>query len=105
MQDLKETMSAGGEIGLEASSLEAIVTCWLKRVSRDSIASSIDKEVERFECGMPLNSSELISRRLWGGLPDEYYREVFLLLVGFFVNGNKELVRKMLDGEFKTQWD
>ena len=106
MGDLKETKNAGGEkIELNESSLEAIVTCWLKRISHDAILDAIEAETRQYRCELPLNSSELVGRKLWGGLSDEQYREVFLSIVRMFVLYNKELVKKMMDGEFKTRWD
>lgn len=107
MESLKEVKNAGGELAkeLEESSLEAVVTSWLKRVSRDSIICEIESETQRYGYGMPLNSNEYVGRRLWGGISDEHYRDVFLWMVRSFVNGNKDLIKLMLKGEYKTRWD
>ena len=106
MEDLKEKESAGGEkVELEESSLEAIVTCWLKRISHDAILDAIEAETRHYGCELPLNSGDVVGKKLWGGITDEHYREVFLSIVKMFVCWNKELVKKMMDGEFKTRWD
>ena len=106
MENSKEEKSAGGEkVELEESSLEAVVTSWLKRVSRGSIVREIERESESYGCSLPINSSEYVGRRIWGGISDEHYRDVFLWMVRSFVNGNKELIREMLDGKYRTRWD
>ena len=102
----KEETNAGGEkVELEESSLEAVVTCWLKRVSRGPIVREIEREAESYGYPLPLNSSEYVGRRIWGGISDEHYRDVFLWMVRSFVKGNPDLIKLMLKGEFKTQWD
>ena len=107
MENLEETRNAGGEIAseLEESSLEAVVTSWLKRVSRGPIVREIEHETESYGCSLPLNSSEYVGRRLWGGISDEHYRDVFLWMVRSFVKGNPDLIRLMLKGEYRTRWD
>ena len=111
MESLEEAMNAGGEkIGLEESSLEAIVTSFLRRAALDGVRGRLSYLTSFATMGgcnfqLPLNCDDYIARKLLREVSEEAYRETFLWIVNSFVLSNKELVEKMLDGGFKTRWD
>ena len=104
-------MSAGGEeTALEESSLEAIVTSFLRRAALDGVRGRLSYLTSYQTMGgcnfqLPLNCDDYIARRLLREVSDENYRETFLWMVRSFVLGNRKIVKKMLKGEFKTRWD
>lgn len=97
-------------IELEESSLEAIVTSFLRRAAKDGIERRLVYLTNIHSEGgcnfqLPMNSGDYLSRKLLGDIREETYREVFLWMVRSFVVGNRKLVKKMLKGEFHTRWD
>ena len=110
MQDSKETVSAGGEIELEESSLEAIVTSFLRRAALDGVRNRLSYLTNLETMGgcnfqLPLNCDDYIARRLLCDVSEENYRETFLWIVRSFVLNNRKIVKKMLKGEYRTRWD
>ena len=108
----KEEMNAGGEeaIALEESSLEAIVTSFLRRAALDGVRNRLSYLTSFSTMGgcnfqLPLNCDDYIARRLLCDVSEENYRETFLWIVRSFVLNNKKIVKKMLKGKYKTRWD
>ena len=108
----KEKQNAGGEeaIALEESSLEAIVTSFLRRAALDGVRNRLSYLTNFSTMGgcnfqLPLNCEDYIARKLLSEVSEDVYRETFLWMVRSFVLENKELVEKMLKGEYRTRWD
>ena len=108
----KDEKNAGGEeaAALEESSLEAIVTSFLRRAALDGVRGRLSYLTSFSTTGgcnfqLPLNCEDYIARKLLCEVSEEAYRETFLWMVRSFVLGNRKIVKKMLKGEYKTRWD